>query len=273
MISGVVNGISVGAARAAGILIAMPVTIAELEAVAARGWRAPEEAPLGGWLLRAAEGFTGRANSALAAGDPGMPLADALTGVCDWYAERGLPPMIAVPHPLGRPGDSHVDRFLDQRGWGVRPGPAVVMTAATAEVAGGGQAADAELRPEPDQAWLSMYHYRGQKLPPVARRLLLSAPFQAFASIRRDGGTVAIGRVAVAAGWGGLTAVEVHPGYRRTGLATAITAALAGAAAGQGATRLYLQVEEDNTPAMALYARRGFTGHHSYHYRIAPAAC
>jgi N-acetylglutamate synthase len=98
------------------------------------------------------------------------------------------------------------------------------------------------------------------------------APFQAFASIRRDGGTVAIGRVAVAAGWGGLTAVEVHPGYRRTGLATAITAALAGAAAGQGATRLYLQVEEGNTPAMALYARLGFTGHHSYHYRIAPAA-
>jgi hypothetical protein len=86
-------------AVAAGILIAMPVTIAELEAVAARGWRAPEEAPLGGWLLRAAEGFTGRANSALAVGDPGMPLADALTGVCDWYAARGLPPMIAVPHP------------------------------------------------------------------------------------------------------------------------------------------------------------------------------
>ena len=57
----------------------MPVTIAELEAVAAQGWRAPEEAPLGGWLLRAAEGFTGRANSALAVGDPGLPLADALT--------------------------------------------------------------------------------------------------------------------------------------------------------------------------------------------------
>ncbi len=250
----------------------MPVTIAELEAVAARGWRAPEEAPLGGWLLRAAEGFTGRANSALAVGDPGMPLAEALTGVCDWYAARGLPPMVAVPHPLGRPGDSQVDRFLSHRGWGVRSGPAVVMTAATAGVARSGPAAHAELRPEPDQAWLGLYHYRGEKLPPIARRLLLSAPFQAFASIRRDGGTVAIGRVAVAAGWGGLTAVEVHPGYRRTGLATAITAALAGAAAGQGAASLYLQVEEDNKAARALYARSGFTSHHRYHYRVAPAA-
>jgi ribosomal protein S18 acetylase RimI-like enzyme len=259
-------------AGAAGILMAMPVSIAEVEAVAAQGWRAPEETRLGGWLLRAAEGFTGRANSALAVGDPGLPLADALTRVCDWYAARGLPPMVAIPHPLGRPGDSHVDRFLGRRGWGVRSGPAVVMTAATADVARSGPAAGAELRPEPDQAWLDLYHgYRGQ-LPPVARRLLLSAPFQAFASIRRDGGIVAIGRVAVAAGWGGLSAVAVHAGHRRAGLATAISAALAEAAAGQGAARLYLQVEEDNTPAIALYARRGFTGHHGYHYRIAPAA-
>jgi GNAT superfamily N-acetyltransferase len=250
--------------------MAMPADIAEVEAAAARGWRAPDEARLGGWLLRAAGGFTGRANSALAVGDPGLPLAGALTRVCDWYAARGLPPMIAIPHPLGRPGDSHVDRFLDRRGWGIRSGPAVVMTAATADVACGGPAADAELRPGPDQAWLDLYHgYRGQ-LPPVARRLLLSAPFQAFASIRRDGGTVAIGRVAVAAGWGGLSAVAVRPGYRRAGLATAISAALAEAAAGQGAARLYLQVEEDNTPAMVLYARCGFTRHHGYHYRIAP---
>jgi N-acetylglutamate synthase len=251
----------------------MPVSIAQLEAVAAQGWRAPEEATLGGWLLRAAEGFTGRANSALAVGDPGLPLADAVTRVCDWYAARGLPPMIAIPHPLDRPGDSHVDRFLDQRGWSVRSGPAVVMTAATASVARGGPADAAGLRPEPDQAWLDHYHGYRRQLPPVARRLLVSAPFQAFASIRHDRGTVAIGRVAVAAGWGGLSAVAVDPGYRRTGLATAITAALAGAAAARGAARLYLQVEEDNTPALALYARRGFTAHHRYHYRIAPIVC
>ena len=124
---------------------------------------------------------------------------------------------------------------------------------------------------EPTQAWLDHYRYRRQRLPPVAR-LLVSAPFQAFASIRRDGGIVAIGRVAVADGWGGLTAVEVHPGHRRTGLATAITAALAAVAGAQGASSLYLQVAVGNHPARALYARVGFTEHHGYHYRVAPAA-
>ena len=128
-----------------------------------------------------------------------------------------------------------------------------------------------DLHPEPTQAWLDHHHYRGLHLPPVAPQLLVSAPFQAFASVRRDGGIVGIGRVAVADGWGGLTAVEVHPGHRRTGLGTAITAALAAAAAAQGAVSLYLQVAVGNQAARALYARTGFIEHHGYHYRLAPA--
>jgi ribosomal protein S18 acetylase RimI-like enzyme len=268
----------------------MSVTIDDLEAAAAQGWRAPEEERLGEWRLRAAGGFTGRANSALAVGDPGLPLAEAVSQVRRWYAARNLPAMISVPYPLGRPGDSPTDRFLDEQGWHIRSGPAVVMTARAAEVARGTQPGEVtqageraragevtrgpgrvDLQPEPGQAWLDMYHYRGRALPPVARQVLLSAPFQAFASIRRQGGTVAIGRVAVADGWGGLTAIEVHPDQRRTGLATAITAALAAVAADHGAAGLYLQVEQDNQAARALYARTGFTGHHGYHYRVAPA--
>jgi len=177
--------------------------------------------------------------------------------------------MIAVPYPLGRPGDSDIDRFLGRYGWGFRPGPAVVMTAPAAPVAQARPAERVDLQPEPDKAWLAHYHYRGRPLPPIARQLLLSAPFQAFASIRRDGGIVAIGRVAVAHGSGGLTAVEVHLGHRRTGLATAITAALAAAAAAEGAASLYLQMEEDNRAARSLYARAGFAEHHGYHYRVA----
>ena len=250
----------------------MAVSIDELEAIAAQGWRAPEEVPLGGWLLRAAQGFTGRANSALAAGDPGIPLAEAVRVVRRWYAERELPAMVAVPYPLGRPGESAIDRFLGQEGWGIRADPAVVMTAPVAAVAQQQLVERVDLHSEPGHAWLERYHYRGQRLPPIARQLLVSAPFQAFASIRRGGEIVAIGRVAVAAGWGGLTAVEVHPGHRRTGLATAITAALAAAAAAQGAVTLYLQVAVGNHAARALYGRAGFVEHHGYHYRVAPAA-
>jgi hypothetical protein len=94
--------------------------IAALERVAAQHWRGTEEEWLGGWLLRAAEGFTGRANSALPLADPGLPLDDALDTVTRWYAARGLPPMIAIPRPLGagaRATGCQLDHQLSERAW------------------------------------------------------------------------------------------------------------------------------------------------------------
>jgi GNAT superfamily N-acetyltransferase len=264
------------------------VAIEELEVAAAGCWQAPEQERLGGWRLRAAAGFTGRANSALPTGDPGRPLPAAVEAVRAWYRARGLPPMISVPFPMAGPEGSEVDRYLDEQGWPVRNSAAIVMTAPPDLIAGaaGGPAAGpaggtAEstamtlaamtLAAEPDEDWLARYHYRGTVLPPIARRLLLSAPWQAFGSVRADGQTIAIGRVAAAGGWAGLTAIEVDPGHRRRGLGRAVTAALAAAAADRGLTGLYLQVEAENTVARSLYHRLGFTDHHRYHYRVAPA--
>jgi N-acetylglutamate synthase len=252
----------------------MPISIRDLEEAAAGGWRAPEEVRLGGWLLRAGSGFTGRANSALATGDPGMPLAEAVAEVLRWYTVRALPALVTVAYPTGDPQADPVDRFLAGRGWPVRPGAATVMTAASASVADA--TADAttavrvDLDAEPDEAWLARYRFRGQALPPIARRLLLSAPWQRFASVREAGRTIAVGRLAVADGWAGLTAVEVDPAHRRRGLGRAITGALAATAADHGADNLYLQVLDDNSAARTLYRQAGFSDHHGYHYRVAP---
>ena len=85
-----------------------------------------------------------------------------------------------------------------------------------------------------------------------------------------NGEAPAIGRVAADAGWAGITAIETDPAHRRRGLARAVTAALATRAAARGATGLYLQVEDGNAAARTLYEGMGFTGHHRYHYRVAP---
>jgi ribosomal protein S18 acetylase RimI-like enzyme len=252
----------------------MSISIDDLERAAAGGWRAPEEAPLGDWLLRAAGGFTGRANSALAIGDPGLPLPAAIDRVRDWYAERGLPAMVAVAFPVGRPAASATDRLLSGLGW-QEHSSAVVMTAEPGKFGAGylpaGQlAGQVEIAAEPDEGWLDLYRYRGTVPPPISRELLKSAPWQAFASVREAGQTVAVGRVAAAHGWAGLTAIEVAPRCRRRGLGRAISVALASAAVAQGTTGLYLQVATGNTAARALYRQVGFTDHHAYHYWRAP---
>jgi GNAT superfamily N-acetyltransferase len=258
-------------------------TITELERMAAAHWRGTEEERLGDWLLRAAEGFTGRANSALPLGDPGLPLDSAVAAVTDWYRARGLPPMIVLPTPAPAAADSPgradsrvqaLDEELRRRGWPVRSSPAFVMVGALplgrppgALPAG----RTVQVSREPDDAWAARYHYRGQDhLPPIAREVLTSAADQSFVSIREGGEVLAIARLSVAGGWAGLTAVEVRPGYRRQGLGAAITAAACEQAVQRGVARVFLQVEVDNEPAQALYRRLGFRYSHRYHYRVAP---
>jgi ribosomal protein S18 acetylase RimI-like enzyme len=239
--------------------------VTDLERAAALHWQAPETEPLGEWLLRAAGGFTGRANSALPAGDPGLPLPEAVTAVEDWYRRRDLRPMIVLPQGAG---PESLEDLLAERSWVPRPGPAFVMTADIADIPQ--STVSVRFAGEPDAAFLGLYRYRGQDLPPIARTLMMSAPWQAFGTISRDGRTVACGRVSVAGDLGVLTAVEVDPSSQRQGLGAAITAGLVAAAAGQGARRILLQVETTNAAARALYLRCGFRDSHRYHYMLSP---
>ncbi|HEY5398960.1 MAG TPA: GNAT family N-acetyltransferase [Trebonia sp.] len=250
----------------------------ELERMAAAHWRGTEEEWLGEWLLRAAGGFTGRANSALPLGDPGVPLDEALDYVTGWYGARGLPAMISVPLPLPLAGEgpaAGLDAGLTDRGWGTRPGSAFVMVAdLPLAVAGGGLPAGAVVAADadPDEAWLARYHYRGTDTrPPAMREVLASAREQAFMSIRAESGVLAIARLSIAGGWAGLTAVEVDPDRRRAGLGLAITAAACAEAAERGVRRVFLQVEVGNAGARALYERCRFRYAHRYHYRTGPA--
>jgi len=251
-------------------------TIIGLERMAAAHWRGTEEEWLGDWLLRAAEGFTGRANSALPLGDPGMPLDEALAAVTQWYRARGLPPMIAVPTPIEADSPGHaLDDHLSERMWLTRPGPAFVMLAdLPLGIPSDGLTAGREVRVsrEPDDAWAARYHYRGQdRLPAVARKVLTSAEEQSFLSIRDADEVLAIARLSNAEGWAGISAVEVNPAYRRQGLGVAITAAACRKAEQRGMRHVFLQVEVDNAPARALYERLGFRLSHRYHYRVAPS--
>lgn len=52
--------------------------------------------------------------------------------------------------------------------------------------------------------------------------------------------------------------LAVLPTARRRGIGRALVSAAAAHAAAAGATRLFLEVADDNAPALALYARAGF---------------
>nr|WP_240942174.1 GNAT family N-acetyltransferase [Planosporangium thailandense] len=249
-----------------------PTATETLERVAAAGWPAPEQARLGEWLLRAASGWTARGNSALPLGDPGRTLRAAVDAVETWYADRGLPPKITVPDPVG----GRITVEVTDRGWTPAP-PTLVQTAALADVtAAAGAEIEVRLDAAPPDAWLAaVAGYKGT-LPDAARRIITGVPLARYAGIYApDGSPIAVGRGVIADGhpeWLGLSLVTVDPAHRRRGLGRAVVASLARWAAGAGATRAYLQVEERNTAAVAMYAPLGFRTHHAYVTWTAPPA-
>ena len=250
--------------------------VAALELAANDAWPAPVQARLGGWILRAAENWTGRANSALAVGDPDRPLEAAIDAVVEWYAARDQQPLINTPMPLAAP----VNAALDERGWTARP-LVLVQTARLSALLDGAATRPerrdlppVELADVPSEDWYAMVAQHKGAVPDAARRVLTGVPESVFVHVRDAGGellAVARGTVTGPARWFGVALLQTAPAVRRQGLAGHVLHVMTGWAAQRGAARAYLQVEEHNTAAVALYQRLGFTTHHTYLTREAPA--
>ncbi|PYC71552.1 GNAT family N-acetyltransferase, partial [Micromonospora arborensis] len=156
-------------------------------------------------------------------------------------------------------GGGHVAASPDQAG----------AAGGRAEAWGG---AVVELASAPSEAWLSVAAGRKGGLPDAARHVLTAVDQVRFAHVYVDGSLVAIGRGTVTGQgrWLGLGLIEVLPVARRQGLARRLINELAAWGVSGGATHAFLQVEQRNTTAIALYQRLGFTTHHTYLTRFAP---
>ncbi|MDQ1681149.1 MAG: N-acetylglutamate synthase [Frankiaceae bacterium] len=255
----VVPAVDVLAGKVVPATWARDAAVGELQRIASDGWPALERERLGGWELRAAGGWTKRANSLLPIGSPGVPLDAALIAVRSWYAARGLPAVVLVPLPLCEA----LDDELSARGWAL--GTAVDVLVADLPRIRRHPGIDVVVADHPSDDWLRTF----PDASPVGERVLDSGR-AVFASAVVDGVTVGGVRGSLDERWLGITALNVATAHRRRGIARALVSSVADWAAHRGARHAYLQVERDNAAAQALYAEQGFTFHHSYVYRVAP---
>lgn len=256
----------------------------ELEQAARPGWIAWHES-LGAWTLRSGGGFTARANSALAVGDPGLPLPEAADRVVAYAVAHGIEPWVQVIvgsaedaalqelgwRPVYLVTDVLVARLTTLLGDDLPDSRAVV----TEQLTEGWQRAygrsrpnrlhQADLRTDADQA----------DADAAVRMILDGHPPRAFAAVFGSAAEPGSDPVAIARGhlsgpWLGIAAVWTDPDHRRQGMATAMMRALGHWAAQGGARNAYLQVAQDNQAAHDAYGRLGFVRHHSYRYLAAP---
>ncbi len=240
--------------------------VARLEGLCADAWPALIDQPLGGWRLRAAAGYTGRANSALAIGDPGLPTAAALDVLRGFAAEHGI--AARVHAPVGSPWD----RAVTGQGWQLAvehaAGP---ISAVLVAPSSGDSDPRVELADRPSQEW---WRLGPAEHPSPAQRSVVDPAGSlrtAFALARRPDGTVSGHlRAAVVADHLHLSLLAVVPEARRAGLGRALVESVAAWGREHGARWSVLQVAVHNTDALRFYERLGFVEHHRYRYLAPP---
>ena len=244
-------------------------TIRLIEELAANAWRPAIEQQLGGWRLRWTGGESRRVNSVWPNRLPAVKdLAQGIEQVEDFYRLYNAIPRHQIC-PAALPEDLP-DR-LAERGYTAHAHTAVKI-ADIKDLLKLASPAKAEMTASPQlsETWFQTYTgasgYSSESLPIRLGILTRVEPTTHFVTLSLDGTPVAVGLGVVERGWMGVFCVVTDPAHLRQGLASGVMYALAEWGQAQGAEQVYLQVMNNNPPAIQLYERMGFEELYEYSY-------
>lgn len=245
--------------------------IQQLEIRSMRAWPALTTRYYDGWVLRFANGYTGRANS-IHPIYPGSLDLDTRIDCCEATYQRHSLPINFKLTPASFPAD--LDDALAARGY-QRPYDVCVLTADLLATQTASSAA-VKLSPQISDLWLWHYfrmsgtdrRYRDT----LVQMLGLLTPTVCYALLEKNDDILALGIGVYEDGVLGLFKIETDPRHRRQGYGTALVSTLLDWGKSQGATLAYLQTEPENEPALRLYDKLGFAEVYRYWYRVRPAA-
>ena len=243
-------------------------TIRQIEEAGLNAWPAHQQLLYDGWLLRFADGYTKRANSVNPLYPSRLQLQTKIERCEAQYCRMGLPPVFRLT-PLAGAG---LDEALARRGYQVLH-PTRVLTLDLQ----GWRAPDlaaCSVRHLPLEQWMGIFSEISGSLvakQPAHAQILRNIlnPY-ICAAIEIDGRWLACGLGVQEGEWFGLFDIVTHPEHRRQGLSTCLIAGMLDWARHQGARRSYLQVMENNLPALGLYDKLGYTDGYGYWYRLPP---
>lgn len=237
--------------------------IASLERATLDAVAPPEIQEVTDWLLPLDRSTIGRAKSAVPLRHEGLA-ADALDGIEAAYHDWGIDAQFRVADV---PGLHNIHQRLRAMGYAPEQ-PTLVQVGTISELLAIPVAATATVDTQPNARWASVYTAPGFDAVDGAHRVqaLSRSAHVVYAAVHHDNQTLAAGIASISQGWASIHGMRTVPAARGQGLASQILRGLAAIAAQRGLERVFLQVEEDNTAALALYARTSFKTAWRYHY-------
>jgi GNAT superfamily N-acetyltransferase len=240
-----------------------------LEQLAANTWPAPIQQHFEHWRFRAGQGVTKRANSVWTQGT--FPkCAQWLKEIEDFYARLALP----VQFQISAATDPTVDSFLEAEGYRIESPSAVYITSCSKMLKAEKSHNELQIihRENADEVWMDQFLQLEQF--PLERKQVYELIFAGigpktfYLQICEKGETVGLGTAVLERNWAGFTNIVTAESHRGKGVGTLIMRSLAARCHEQGAEQLYLQVVRQNTAAIHLYSKLGFTHLYDYHYRV-----
>jgi ribosomal protein S18 acetylase RimI-like enzyme len=240
-----------------------------LEERSFNAWPALQVAFLDGWVLRFAEGYSKRANSASAL-HPAGDFEALLPLIVEQYRARAIPCCFRLT-PLAPP---QAAQLLDAQGWRSLDETSVqVLDFKDCDTRlSSASPPGMQISPSADDRWIDGYAQasaRADLRPDTLGRMLAAiASPAAFGTLAGAGEDVAYGMAVLDRGMVGLFDIAVRSDVRGRGHGRRIVQDLLAWGRERGASRAYLQVTTANAPALALYRSLGFREAYRYEYRI-----
>jgi len=229
-------------------------------------WPAPTTLVVDQWVVRFANGYSGRANSASSLREGGDMDETTLAFVEGLYRQAGLPPRIRFT-PLV--AESARRRFAER---GYRIETASFGMVAELDPGLHQSIPDMVTTAQAEDAWIDgvCAHQTGAKrnrehLAAIVSGVRVPA---AFATLLHEGLPAAYAMSVAERGMAEIGAVIVDEALRGKGLGKQMMLGLMGWAAEQGCSQAYLQVDQSNGLAFEMYKRLGFRTVYAYETRI-----
>jgi ribosomal protein S18 acetylase RimI-like enzyme len=245
------------------------IMITAMEELSLNAWPAHQTLLYDGWVLRFADGYTKRANSVNPLYPSFLELEEKIAFCERIYQEQKLDVVYKLT-PASCPEE--LDDILEARGYKKNsPTSIQLLDLGSRDLK---LASGAELKASLSDPWLDafcrMSAVDDRRRKSLHRILLNIVPRRCFASLTVDTKVIAAGLGVLQSGFVGLFDIVVDPTFRNRGYGRQIVESILHWGKQNGAQLSYLQVMLNNSSALRLYSKIGFTEKYQYWYRIRP---
>ena len=225
-----------------------------------------------GWVLRASNTDTRRANSVTALYPSARPLAEKVDYCEAWFLLRNQPIIFRLTEELSPPG---LDTLLAERGY-AREVETLVMTLPITEPQSMANLPKGltVIERSTAEGIADAHRLKGGGIEAVAQDLKRQSVWrgaQKFLALQSPVGIMSCGMARIEDGHVGIFNMRTAAVERGRGYAGMLVANLIKWGREEGAHMAFLQVDRENTSALTIYRRLGFVPQYLYWHRLRPS--